>query len=369
MKSFILTFIFLCITVSGQNASDYFPQNTGHVWYFKTALLDSVNNPIDETTVYVIDSFANTGTYQGQNSNFILTKTGAFETVNFQPFLDTNFVSFAGTEAKTYFRANGLSALIDDSTFAGIGIIELLASLENWYPTYKFASAVNANYLLLRKDTTITVDSITLPVRFEIRGRRLNDGSFSNETGTYNCKKFMITFSVSYLVIINPLPPIPVQILAINDTQYVAQNNWVVKTYAPSSTIDLSILNLGVFTIPGLSREIIPPIPVTSVETENPDFSIKNFILYPNYPNPVYLANGSSKPETNIVFQLKELSDIRINIYDLRGEMLKTMVFNNLAEGIHSIPVVIEKEFSSGTYVYTVMSNEKLLSGKFQVVK
>lgn len=65
-----------------------------------------------------------------------------------------------------------------DSTIGGLsGIIERLSSFVGWYTPYRFNNTVNSNYTYFSYDTTVTIDSITLPLRFELRGRRLSDVS------------------------------------------------------------------------------------------------------------------------------------------------------------------------------------------------
>jgi hypothetical protein len=67
-----------------QQASDYFPAQTGFVWDFRSTPLDSLNNKIDSLAFARRDSFAVLMMHQGKNSNIVPTKSGPFQTINLQ---------------------------------------------------------------------------------------------------------------------------------------------------------------------------------------------------------------------------------------------------------------------------------------------
>ena len=77
------------MNLNAQQASDYFPAQTGFEWKFKATPLDSANNPIPEQTQYRIDSFATVTNYQGRMANIVNTKIGPLATIQFQPYLDS----------------------------------------------------------------------------------------------------------------------------------------------------------------------------------------------------------------------------------------------------------------------------------------
>ena len=77
MKNSIMIYLVLFL-VSGitaaQQATEYFPQQTGHKWHYKITPLDSLNNEIDTLSFYRIDSFAVVQNYEGREANIILNK-------------------------------------------------------------------------------------------------------------------------------------------------------------------------------------------------------------------------------------------------------------------------------------------------------
>jgi len=90
MKQIILI-ISLIITsnLNAQNASTFFPPNTGFKWHFKTTPLDSLNNPINTGVRYEIDSFSANVTYKSLPAAQVRIKTGLTTINQNAPYTDT----------------------------------------------------------------------------------------------------------------------------------------------------------------------------------------------------------------------------------------------------------------------------------------
>lgn len=360
----ILSFIFFAASLS--LAQNYFPTQPGYVWFFKNIPLDSLNNEIDSLSTYSVDSFAVTGTYQGQMANIVLTKTGPSSIINVLPYVDTNFVNITGNEGSIFFEVPGfdsLSVLIDslglDSVLA-VGFINLFNSFKGWYPMYKFTASTSSNYQIFKYDTTITIDTVTLPMRFEVKGRRQNDEILSTQIGTFTCKKFIISFVISYLISIPPFPSVAVPILTIPDTVYIAPEKWVVQHIIRSSYFDLSIFGLGSFTIPGLKVVIIPEIPVvTSASEVSP--SENGYELLRNYPNPF-------NPITTITYRLDEAGVVNLKVFDALGRTVQTLLEGFVEAGEHKIQFD-GRNLSSGAYYYVLSGEKGQLARKMLLLK
>ena len=65
---------------------------------------------------------------------------------------------------------------------------------------------------------------------------------------------------------------------------------------------------------------------------DNNDFSVEEntFTLFQNYPNPFLHS-------TNIRYQLKEECEVILEVYDLAGRLLNTIVNDKQKEGYHSV--------------------------------
>lgn len=250
MQKFIFYMIFLFSVVSAQNTLTYFPSEPGMKWFFENTPLDSLNQPVDELSFVRADSFGISGSFYGRDAKVILSKTGPANSIFTLPYIDSTHHNFADDIVSQYIK---FTSLIDSSVIPDTGIIHLLNSLAKWYGLYKFNSNVNTTYQIFQKDTTVTFNDQDIPIRIEVTGKRLSDELISDETGEYNCKKFTLTLKLSYLIILPPpLPSIPVQIFAIPVNQWIAPDNWIVRQYIPSVSVDLSFINLPSFFIPGL---------------------------------------------------------------------------------------------------------------------
>ncbi|RLC52904.1 MAG: hypothetical protein DRH79_04355 [Candidatus Cloacimonadota bacterium] len=80
-------------------------------------------------------------------------------------------------------------------------------------------------------------------------------------------------------------------------------------------------------------------------------------ILYNNYPNPF-------NPETKISFAIPEESNVRISIYNIKGQRVKTLVNDHLERGIHEIIWRSKdnsgKSVASGVYFYKLEVENKI---------
>ncbi len=323
-----LLVISFCI-VHAQQASDYFPEHPIAWWEYKITLLDSLNNEIDSLYYFRQDRFITESTYDGKLAKIVETKSGPKETINFQPYLDSLIYNFEGSNGYEHFKVGFIEhlfgcidSLITDTT---VNVVSFFQSLEQWYSVYRFAQNLNDEYTILQLDTTVIVDTLTLPLRLKITGERLEDETIVAPIGTLNCKKFKRKIELSYLVIIPPLPPIPIPILVLNDYIWIAENFWIVQGMIPSIDVDLSAINNNwpSFYIPGLITKLED---IVDVEEE---FTLPEEIaLTQNYPNPF-------NPSTTIKFSFPSSGYATLKIYNAIGE---------------EVTVLLDKELNIGTY-------------------
>ncbi len=180
----------------------------------------------------------------------VLSKSGLLSINQNTPYTDTNYYNFQGTNGYVYL--NVLSIIGSIPGLDSVALVNFLRSFEAWYSTYRFAQTVNTNYTIFSKDTTLNLDTISLPLRISSTGRRLNDQTISTVNGDLLCKKFILTFKIDYAL----LPPIIyIPIVTLPDTVYIASDIWIAKDIRPSINVDLSSLGYPIsFTIPGSYR-------------------------------------------------------------------------------------------------------------------
>jgi hypothetical protein len=75
----------------------------------------------------------------------------------------------------------------------------------------------------------------------------------------------------------------------------------------------------------------------------------EEYKLYSCYPNPF-------NPSTTISFDLPEISEVCIDIYNIRGQIVKQVVNRRFQVGQHEV-VVDASDLSSGIYIYKLTSD------------
>lgn len=374
MNSYIKYFCFLLFTIVvhfnagfAQQASDYFPQKTGFMWNYELIPLDSLNDPIEALTFFRVDSFATTADYKGKLANIVLTKEGPSEAIHFLPYTDSLFYNFDGSEGYEYAQVGRLEifltvidSILADSSFS---FLDMFLSFEDWFSLYRFDADVNQEYTLFSVDTTIIINGTDIPLRFEFIGTRLQDETLNTDIGTFDCKKFLIERGLSFLIILPPpLPPIAIPIAFVNDTIWIAADNWIVQSIIPTTEIDLSLLGGGIFFLPGLQSKIIDDI--TDVKN---DYSVPvEFDLFQNFPNPF-------NPSTKIRFAIPNVVSgfglrTTLVVFDILGNEIITLINEELPAGEYDF-TFDASEFSSGIYFYMLKAGSFIITKKMVLIR
>ena len=91
-----------------------------------------------------------------------------------------------------------------------------------------------------------------------------------------------------------------------------------------------------------------------------------DFVLHSNYPNPF-------NPSTIISYSIPENTDVALNIYDMRGRMIKSLVNQNQAAGRYLVEWNATDDYGSnvgaGVYIYQLRSRNKTFSQKMVLMK
>ena len=348
--------VLFCQSIIAQTASTYFPSQTGFKWNYESVPLDSLNNPVTEQKYFSIDSFAVVTLFSGKDANIVLSKTGPQSTINFQPYTDSIYYNFESSNGFEYFDPELFSGLLGDvDTTLGINFITFFNSLKGWYSYYRFSSGNDIEYQIFKKDTAITVNTISATIRFELIGKKLQDESLNTAIGIFDCKKFLLEVRISYLL----LNIFPVKMFGVENTVWLAPENWKVKSYIPTTNVDLSYLGFPAFKIPGLESNITTSI---SGLEENNFGLVNNFKLYQNHPNPF-------NPITKISWQLPVSSNVTLKLYSSIGEELETIVDEYFSAGFHSKLVTLNSKFPSGVYFYQLKVDNLVQSKKMILIK
>lgn len=339
----LLLFISFSLSVTAQTAASFFPTQSGYKWHYTVATLDTLQNVIPGTQRTQTDSLLGETFYQGRLAQAILSLDGIFN--------DSSFVSLDGSNAFQYI---GVELPLDTLP---LGLADSLQALTGWYSTYRFAQAVNQNYTLLTRTFTVPVDSsTTLPIVITVTGRRLSDKTVSVPFGTFpNAKCFLITIGVAAQVLPSPFPPIP--LFSVPDTTWIASNTWIVKRATPTVRVNLSTFGIPPFILPGQLTEL------TTQPLSAPQKTPIAFELAQNYPNPF-------NPTTIFTYRLSTASDVRLEVFDVLGRKVATLVKARQSAGVYQLTFNASQfNLASGLYFYRLTAGTRSETRKMILTK
>jgi hypothetical protein len=128
-----------------------------------------------------------------------------------------------------------------------------------------------------------------------------------------------------------------------NDTVYVS----IIWLHQTDSKIDI-----------WMAKEVFKPI-ISSVRNEHLD--INSFYLMQNYPNPF-------NPSTTIEYEIPNSSNVKIEIFDVLGRKIETLMNKEQIPGNYKIYFDGSK-FSSGIYFYRITAGNFIQTKKMILIK
>lgn len=138
------------------------------------------------------------------------------------------------------------------------------------------------------------------------------------------------------------------------------QNDGVLYTFAnyyPASASPLAA---------NLAIKFTTNPPDNYVGNDNDVQLINQVVLNQNYPNPF-------NPNTNISFSIPENSNVNLEIYNVKGQKVKTLINNNLNKGQHSVTWSGKddnnKNTASGIYFYKLTFKNQSFMKKMLLIK
>ncbi len=104
----------------------------------------------------------------------------------------------------------------------------------------------------------------------------------------------------------------------------------------------------------------------TGVEDNDPVQIPAGFDLSQNYPNPF-------NPSTTIGFRLLSPSEVSLKIYNITGQLIKTLISTQMPAGLHDVKWdgtnFSGNKVSSGTYIYTLKAGNHISSKRMILIK
>ena len=117
------------------------------------------------------------------------------------------------------------------------------------------------------------------------------------------------------------------------------------------------------YTIALLQRSIST---ITGIEFDHTPDMPGEYALHQNYPNPF-------NPTTQIEFTLPEQSDVVLEIYDITGRRINTLINDNLSTGTHTVTWDATNQsgqtVSSGVYIYRLQADSFVETKRMVFIK
>ena len=185
-------------------------------------------------------------------------------------------------------------------------------------------------------DLASTIESIFFPVQFDTAAIIVDSLIFGTELPLYMDKYSQINNSFSQFTLelssIAPGMYMTEGNYLLAEIFFTSQNNIITTSFDTlynDSLYPLIMTSTGAAKTPILiSGEIIIGEP-TPVDDYLPGYLPDKVELHHNYPNP--FNSG-----TNIQFELPKKSDVRLDIYNILGQRIKTLINSQYSAGIHT---------------------------------
>ena len=120
-----------------------------------------------------------------------------------------------------------------------------------------------------------------------------------------------------------------------------------------------------VFTDNGLVLRFEDQV-VTGISEKITNIHISDYQLFQNYPNPF-------NPTTRISLLVPRAADIKVVVYDMLGQKVKTLFDGYKSAGVHTLNWNGQNEFgqtvSSGTYIYKLVGKDVNISKRMLFLK
>ena len=129
-----------------------------------------------------------------------------------------------------------------------------------------------------------------------------------------------------------------------------------------SGLVSISDLIVSGYFGTEITHEVGPPLNIESGLGLEEDTRLPNeHELHSAYPNPF-------NPNVSIPFELASKTHVELNIYDLRGKKVETLVSKVMDIGNHELEWNAAS-FASGVYIYALESNGQMITKKMILIK
>ncbi len=108
-------------------------------------------------------------------------------------------------------------------------------------------------------------------------------------------------------------------------------------------------------------RDCVTLVGHSAMKTANSDPENAEVLLNGNYPNPF-------NPNTRISFYLPASSEVKLEIFNILGQRVSTLIDRTMAAGNHSVDWD-GSQVASGVYYYSLQASDKIASSRMLLLK
>ena len=130
------------------------------------------------------------------------------------------------------------------------------------------------------------------------------------------------------------------------------------NTYVPDDKFEQALIDLGYDRVLFVNR-------YEYLSTEGEGVPVE-FALHENYPNPF-------NPTTTLRFDLPDISDVTLTIYNMLGQRVRTFNMNDTPAGYHSIKWNATNDYGeqvgAGVYLYQLRAKQFVKTRKMVLLK
>jgi hypothetical protein len=87
----------------------------------------------------------------------------------------------------------------------------------------------------------------------------------------------------------------------------------------------------------------------------------EEYVLNQNYPNPF-------NPSTTIVYALPETGNVRLDVFNILGQRVATLINERVAAGTHHVQFDASR-LSSGMYIYRLRTPQAVITKRMTLIK
>lgn len=319
---------------------------SGYLIYRNSSLLATVNNPDSavyrdkglSSGVYIYKVTALYGNSESQATATVTANIADNDIISTFPWTETFEDNSISRSKWTQLKISGNKSWTFNTGAGGLGLIQ---TAKSGVKNARFTSTLNGPVITQLITPLLNLSSVNNPALSFWYGQQSDYGD-QNELKIY----YRTTVSGNWT-------------LLAHYTQSV--NSWTQVVLAlplTASIYQLAFEGIDKFGHPNVLDDVTVSAGLPSNIENNVPYAT---VLHQNYPNPF-------NPKTVIAYELEHADQVKLAVYNSKGELVKVLVNGLQNNGRHSIEFDA-KQYHSGIYFYQLETGEKRIIKRMTVLK